>query len=385
MKENEKTCTYALSRILMYEPRIAQALVRHLGCAQDVFSLSREQMELILGPYSKYTGMLLNADLEHYDRELEEVLGRGCRYITATDCHFPTLLSECEDAPIGLFVQSDDCDQAVFTRENISIVGTREMSPYGRAWCTKIVNSLGQSKVRPTIVSGLAFGVDITAHTSALEVGLPTIAVLGTGIFRTYPASHQKYADRIARTKACAVVSEYPPMSDVTPINFLSRNRIIAGMSRCTLLIESRIKGGGMSTARTAASYNREVFALPGRNDDIHSQGCNFLIHSHIAEPIIGCDEFFKSLDYKLEKTAETKHVPTLKEFYQGSMDDVNLRQAEALLREIRRERGIQIQELADRTGIAYRDANILLRRMENDGFIIIDMLQQCSELGKNR
>lgn len=384
MEENEKTCTYALSRILNYEPRVARALIRNMGSAREVMKLSRDELEGVMGPYGKYTEAIAGAQLQMYAEQLQDLQKRGCRYITMNDECFPELLNECEDGPAGLFVRSDDSLENIFPKERISIVGTRDISPYGREWCAKIVADLSRSSARPSIVSGLAFGVDITAHLSALENGLPTIAVLGTGITDIYPSSHTQYAERIIHSPGCAVISEYPPQGNVTAVNFLSRNRIIAGLSRCTVLIESKIKGGGMSTARMAYSYDRDVFALPGRNDDIRSQGCNLLIHSNIATPLIGSGEFFKALGYSLDTKAEYGVQAKVRDYYKGSMDEVNIRQCEILLGHIRRERGIQAFDLAAKTGLAMSCVNMLLQRLENDGFIIVDLLGSCSILRKN-
>lgn len=379
MDRTELACTYALSRIFMYEPRLAREMVVHTGGASAVFGMDENRICEIMGPYNRYRDAILTTDITKMEKELEGIISMGCRYLSWDDEHFPALLAECEDAPLGIFVQSDDDIGAIFGRESVSVVGSRDITPYGREWCEKIVGSLGKSGERPTIVSGLAFGVDICAHLKALECGLPTIAVLGTGILNTYPARHRSIAERICRTPGSAVISEYPPSTDVTAVNFLSRNRIIAGLSRATVLIESRIKGGGMTTARTAASYNRDVFALPGRNCDVMSQGCNYLLHSHIAEPIVGCDEFFRTLGYRLAGNKGQNIAASLEQFYSGSMDAGKLELCKKMLRIIRSARGISIEELARQTGTASREANSVLRRMENDGFINIDLLQCCS------
>lgn len=379
MDRTELDCIYALSRIFMYEPRLAREIISRLGSASAIFKLSGQQLFEIMGPGSRFRDAILNCDPVIYGAELDGILGRGCRYLTYDSDTFPALLSECEDAPLGLFVQSADNDSAIFGRESVSVVGSRDMTPYGREWCQNIVRSLASSTARPTIVSGLAFGVDICSHLTALECGLPTIAVLGTGIFNIYPSRHTRIAERIAATPGCAVISEYPPFTDVSPVNFLSRNRIIAGLSRATILIESRIKGGGMTTARTAASYNRDVFALPGRNCDIMSQGCNYLLHSHIAAPIVGCDELFRSLDYTLAAAPSVSPDRRLEEFYTGSMDEGKIAVCKAMARAIRKSRGISMEEVAQACGVSSREANSILRRLENDGFINIDLLQCCS------
>lgn len=379
MERNEQVYTYALSRILMYEPRIARSIIETFSDAETIFTLDQRKLESVMGPYNRFTLPILNADLAKYDKELEALEKRGYRYMIHSHSHFPTLLSQCEDAPIGLFIRSADSLENIFGNESISVVGTRRITSYGQDWCRKIVSSFGGSKQKPTIVSGLAFGVDITAHLSALESGLPTIAVLGTGIGNIYPVQHERHAERIMQTKGSAIISEYPTGCDVTPVNFLSRNRIIAGLSRATIIIESKLTGGAMSTARAAASYNRDVFALPGRNDDCYSKGCNFLIQSHIAEAIVGCDELFKSINYSVRNISVGETQFRIREFYAGSMEDEKIGLCERLFMAIRKNRGISIEELSDAVGFPYGKTAALLQRMENDGFIDIDLLQCCS------
>lgn len=363
----------------MYEPRIARSIIDTFSDAETVFTLNRSQLEDLMGPYGRYIDPILNADPERYRKELEGLAGRGYRYMIHSHTHFPALLSQCEDAPIGLFIRSGDSFENIFRNESISVVGTRRITSYGQEWCRKIVSSFGGSNQKPTIVSGLAFGVDITAHLAALECGLPTIAVLGTGIGNIYPVQHEKHAERIMCTKGSAIISEYPTGCDVTPVNFLSRNRIIAGLSKATIIIESKLTGGAMSTARAAASYNRDVFALPGRNDDCYSKGCNFLIQSHIAEAIVGCDELFKSINYSIRNISVEQTQCRLKEFYCGSMEDEKIAICERLFMAIRKNRGISVEELSDAVGFPYGKTAALLQRMENDGFIDIDLLQCCS------
>ncbi len=343
-----------------------------------MFGMNRGELVQITGGNLKLAGAIADADPGKYEKELNGILSAGYGYIIYNSADFPALLSECCDAPLGLFTLSCDSVAAVFGRGSISVVGTRDISPYGREWCGRVVESLAASSVRPAIVSGLAFGADITAHLTALDNGLPTIAVMGTGISDIYPAAHRGYAETIAATPGCAVISEYPPCADVFPVNFLSRNRIIAGMSAATVLIESRIKGGGMSTARTAFSYGRDVYALPGRNCDVRSQGCNYLIHRHIAEPIIGCDEFLKSLGYGIDGRRRGSAAAKIREYYSGCMDTADIRQCETIIREVAGHSGITVEELAGLCGIPCKKASRLARRLENDGFIEIDLLQQC-------
>ena len=380
--QEEKIYNYALSRIFAYEPLQARQLIEKTGGAAALFGLDDEGLEALLGPYHKLLPQLKNPGLESFARELEDICSKGFRYLCHYENDFPSLLNQCEDAPLGLFIQSESTDAQIFSRELTAIVGTRDMSPYGAEWCGRIVHALSECKGKHSIVSGLAYGVDITAQTQALECGLPTIAVLGTGIGNIYPSAHNLYAEKIVRSPGSAIISEYPPVASVSNINFLRRNRIIAGLCGSTILIESRIKGGGMSTARLAASYNRNVYALPGRNEDTRSQGCNLLIHSNIAEAIIGCGELLKSMGLKKSGKGSMggpgRKSQSVREFYDGCMDRSGIVLCTTLYEYIRQHRGCSIEDAAADTGIEFRKALSIAHMLENDGFIDIDLLQNC-------
>ena len=158
----------------------------------------------------------------------------------------------------------------------ISIVGTRKLTSYGKKQCEELVNSL--SVFNPIIVSGFAYGTDITAHKSALNLNLQTVGCMAQGLQNTYPSLHEKY--RSAVEKNGGFVTDFWSTAVFDPSNFLKRNRLIAGLSEATIVIESGAKGGSLVTANIAFGYNREVFAIPGRIGDSQSVGCNTLIKS---------------------------------------------------------------------------------------------------------
>lgn len=190
------------------------------------------------------------------------------------DPSYPRLLAECPDAPLVLYsFGSADLNPA----RSVAIVGTRHCTQHGIAFVRQLVKTLAD-KVGPiTIVSGLAYGIDITAHRAAIECGMPTVSVVAHGLRMIYPAEHRQDAQQIIRSGG-AIVTEY--QADGRPFrnSFLARNRIIAGMANATVVIESDLRGGSMSTARRAFEYNREVFAMPGYPSAISSRGCNDLI-----------------------------------------------------------------------------------------------------------
>ncbi|MBQ0096285.1 MAG: DNA-processing protein DprA [Bacteroidales bacterium] len=372
MEYSEDVCTYALSRIFLREPKLSRAVIDTLGSAGALFSLDADGLFEALGPFSKYRDAIAATDLGRTAEELHRILKEtSSRYMWHSHPDFPRALSGCEDAPVGFFFRSVDEPGNIFNRESVSVVGTRDITPYGKEWCGKVVAALGETVERPSVVSGLAYGVDITAQLKALETGLPTIAVLGNGTGSIYPAAHSRYAERIAGTKGCAVISEYPPDTEVLAVNFLARNRIIAGLSRATVLVESKIRGGGMTTARIAFSYGRDVFAVPGRNDDIRSQGCNALIQSRTAEALADTERFLESLGYRRRRgTAAAASVSI-------SGSDVNT--ASSFLVRIRSRRGITVEELAAEEGLPVHRARAILTGLEADGIIDMDILGRCT------
>lgn len=377
MMRRDIICAFALSGIFRYEPRIARAVVDVLGDTEAIFGLDSEQLAGVLGPYSKYRDGILSADLDKSGRQLERILEKGFRYVSIMDEAYPESLRICEDAPMGLFVDSSSGNDAIFSTRRVAVVGTRDISPYGKLWCNKIVGALAATGERPAIVSGLAFGTDITAHLAALDGGLPTIAVLGSGIGDIYPRQHCMYAERLRAAAGCAMVSEYPPGTDIAAINFLSRNRIIAGLSEATVLVESKIKGGGMTTARIASSYSRDVFAVPGRNDDIRSQGCNFLIRTHTAEPLIDCGDFISSIG--LKKRSGKRFAGFAEYVRQHTPDEGDADIAIRILKAIRSRSGISASEISSLTGTPFPKVVAIVGELESDGMISMDLLQRCS------
>ncbi|MBR5499206.1 MAG: DNA-processing protein DprA, partial [Bacteroidales bacterium] len=168
----EKACHCALNRIFGFEPKIALALISHLGGAGEVFRLGRKEIDSLLGPHSKYAGSISDEAVDKAYIELETLERCGIRFIGWGEDNYPELLKECEDPPTGLYIKSSSPIEELWNnRRMISIIGTRDLSPYGREWCERIVGSLADtsSENRPTIVSGLALGVDICAHNAALK------------------------------------------------------------------------------------------------------------------------------------------------------------------------------------------------------------------------
>ena len=382
----EKAAACTLNRIFGFKPAIARALTGRLGSAAAVFRLSREEKEAVFGPGSPYPDKLNQEELDQSAAELEWLRKEGFHFIIPGDGIYPNALLECPDAPAGLYLRSDNVSPSLFNAGvAVSIVGTRDISPYGREWTYRIVEALADSLVRPTVVSGLALGVDGAAHEAALELGLPTIGVMATGIESVYPRMHSPMAARMARTPGCALVTDYPPFTSPQAVNFLRRNRIIAGLSKATVLVESKIKGGGLLTANLAFEYDREVFALPGRADDIRSEGCNRIIREKIAEPLTDLGAFVKGLGLGLltrrNKAVLEEEISRVFSLSESEEDVRKLQQVAAL---IKKNRGITLDEICAGCGMDYKDARRYTGMLETEGIIYTDLLQRCSIVFKN-
>lgn len=376
----EKACLCALNKIFGFAPKIGLALISHTGSAAEVFRIEGKDMDELLGPHNRYRGLMSMKAVDQAAKELADMESRGISFVGWSEEDYPPLLQECEDAPIGLYVRSTTpMDELWKPQKRIAVVGTRDITPYGREWCVRTVDGLARCKEKPAVVSGLALGTDFCAHKAALESGLATIGVMATGPEAVYPYRHKEFAERLCSTPGCALVTDYPPGTAPLAIHFLRRNRIIAGLSDATVLIESKIKGGGMMTCRLAFSYSREVYALPGRADDLRSQGCNSLIRSKIAEPIISIEDLTDSLGLNRTGIRSRNGIREVVESaYRSILSAEKTELAVTLLTMMKKERGITIEELAQDTGISYSMIANMAAMLEADGFISVDLLQRC-------
>lgn len=378
---DEKACCLALNRAFGHEPRVAVALIESLGSASEIFEMSRKDLDSLFGPYSKYKG-LINVDmLSEAESELQMIENGGCRFIGITDEDYPFMLKDCPDPPVGLYYKGAEEPAKVFgAKDSIAVVGTRNITSYGVHWCERIVGALSRTEQRPCIVSGLALGIDVTAHKAALDNGMSTIAVMATGIDAVYPTRHIGIAARIARSPGSALITDYPPGTVPMPVNFLRRNRIIAALSRATILVESRIKGGGMMTCSLASSYGRDVYALPGRADDAASSGCNKLIREKSAEAITDEQSLCDSLGIRLRghSTIKDRQVDITRR-YESILSAEDLCAVRRIVETIRKNRDIYLEDLAVALGLRYTRVCDLSVMLECDGFIRKDMLGRCS------
>jgi DNA processing protein len=377
MEEREQLCALALGTAFGYEPVLSRKLTDTLGSAAAVFGLSAAEREALMRPLPQYAGALDDARLNEAEKELKALHLIGCDFVPLCSEAYPALLRDCPDAPAGLYYRSGSPPEKVLNPETaLAIVGTRDCSAYGRDCCARTVRALAEAECKPCIVSGLAFGIDVCAHLTALECGVPTIAVLPCGIDAVYPARHTEAAERIASAPHSALVTDYPPLTAPLAHHFLRRNRLIAGMSRATLLVESRLRGGGMSTARLACDYGRELFAFPGRVDDLRSQGSNHLIGKQMAQALESPEAWGPLLGLGGTRRRRVNVVKAAAEWYAG---DPEAPQLMALLKAVGAERDLSLDALCRRLDLPYSRVSALAMRLEGDGFLQTDVLQRCN------
>lgn len=266
-------------------PHISAEVVRRmvdvgLGL-EEFFSLDLLTVSDALGLNSK-TGFKVaerEEALRHAEKEADFVRKHNIRVLSLFSDDYPYLLSEIPDAPVTLYMLGDT---DLNPKESVSVVGTRRLTQYGLDFTRNLITDLGAYFPELMVVSGLAFGIDAEAHNAALRAGLPTVGIVAHGLDTIYPSAHRELAKSILNSGG-ALISEYPSGERPFRARFLERNRIVAGLSQLTVVVESPLKGGAMSTATLAFNYNRDVMAVPGRVNDEASGGCNHLIRKEKA------------------------------------------------------------------------------------------------------
>lgn len=282
----------ALSMIPGIGSVLARNLIAHVGSIEGIFHEKLARLMKIPGIGEVNARRICEASvLDQAKQELEFIEKNQIRTYFYLDDDYPKRFTHCNDAPILFYFKGN----ASFNGEKvISIVGTRNATAYGRQMCDELLRELSEKGYKPLVVSGLAYGIDIQAHKSALKFNLPTIGVIGHGLDRLYPSAHRKIADSMLENGG--LLTDFPSQTRIEAANFIRRNRLIAGLSDATIVIESGEKGGALITADIASSYNRDVLAYPGRSSDPYSKGCNKLIKRNIA----GMIENVADLEYHL-------------------------------------------------------------------------------------
>ena len=301
MNIEEKIHYIALGQIQGIGTANAKQLISYCGGVEAIFKSKKQHLLKIpgVGPYIVNAILTVNQAeiIARAEKEIQFCEQKDVDIVSFNDSRYPTRLHQCKDAPYLLYVLGD---ADLNPKRIISLVGTRKATNYGHQMVKSIIEELASKQV--SIVSGLAYGIDSFAHKYALEEKLPTIGVLAHGLDTIYPSVHRSMAEKMVRENG-ALVTEFKSETKPDKQNFPSRNRIVAGMCDATIVVESAEKGGALITAYIADSYNRDVFAIPGKVNDRYSKGCNALIKKHIAAMAESGEDIIKMMGW--EQTRE--------------------------------------------------------------------------------
>lgn len=312
MQKNDLFFTLALLQVEGIGDVIAKKLLKNFGSAEEILKAKKTDLAKIDGIGKSILSNLKNPTIFNLaEAELDFLEKENITSLYFQNENYPERLKHCIDAPVLLF-QSGNIN--LTNPKIISIVGTRNITTYGSEFTKKFIEEL--APLNPIIVSGFAYGVDIVSHQIAMENNLQTIGVLAHGLNQIYPKNHKKYMAKMEQNGG--FLTEFWTHSKPDRENFVKRNRIVAGMSEATIVIESAEKGGSLITANLANDYNREVFALPGRSNDKLSQGCNNLIKTQRAQLITSAADLVYHLNWEIKK----KEAKTIQKQLFVSLDE---------------------------------------------------------------
>ena len=280
-------------------------LIKQLGSATAIFQHRKELSQLVPGVSDKLIKALdCSEAFKRAEEELVFADKNQIKCLTFNDKDYPDRLRECDDAPIVLYYRGNT---ELNSLRVISIVGTRHATPYGLDLCNAFIRQLSEICPDALIVSGLAYGIDIQAHRTALQYNFPTVGVLAHGLDRIYPSAHRKTA--ISMMDNGGLLTEFMSGTNPDKQNFVKRNRIVAGMCDAAIVVESAAKGGALITAELAGSYHKDCFAFPGKVTDMYSAGCNELIKNNKASLIMNAEDFVQAMGWDYQTKAKTGNV----------------------------------------------------------------------------
>ena len=359
MPSDELFYTLALCRQMAFSQPIALQLYCSMGSAQAVYEHRNDLGDLLPEATPRLRKNLMHWDdaLQRAEAEMQFITQKGIRPLTLNDDDYPGRMRNCPDAPILLFyLGSTNLNQ----RHVINMVGTRHCTSYGQDIVRRFVTDLRQLCPDVLIVSGLAYGIDICAHRAALQQGFDSVGVLAHGLDQIYPSRHRDTA--VEMVHHGGLLTEY--MSQTQPVanNFRQRNRIVAGISDATILVESAIKGGGLITCRVAQEYGRDVFAFPGAVGQTYSEGCNLMIRNNTAALITSAQDFVDSMGWQ---TTDKKPEAVERQLFPNLNADEQ--RVVSLLNQVG---DLQLNILSIRTGIPISTLTALLFQLEMKGVV---------------
>ncbi|MDR3118342.1 MAG: DNA-processing protein DprA [Mediterranea sp.] len=353
MNEAEHIHTIALMLVPGIGVVRSRSLIDAMGSAERVFLNRREIPDALPGVSPRIVD-LLNCPqaIARAEKEYEFVRKNKIRCLAINDEDYPSRLRECDDAPVILFFKGNT-DLNVL--RVVNMVGTRKATDYGKQICNRFLQEMKELCPDILVVSGLAYGIDIQAHHAALRNNISTVGILAHGLDRIYPPDHRNTAAKMIEKGG--LLTEFITETSPDRYNFVSRNRIVAGMSDATIVVESAVKGGSLITASLARGYHRDCFAFPGRHTDTQSQGCNRLIQNNEAALIQSAEDLVMAMRWndvqKKPKNVQPLLFPELTE------------EEEAIVALISKHEKMHINELVAAAGIPVYRMSVTLLELE--------------------
>lgn len=353
----------ALTRIPKLNFGQQRMLVETLGSATAVYENRHDILDIIPDaiPALKENLAMLDANIARCEEEMEWAEKVKVDCIGFFDNRYPSRLKECDDAPMMLYYRGTaDLNK----KRIVSMVGTRKITDYGRQMCEVFIRELAELCPEVIIMSGLAYGVDVQCHRQALQNELETVGVLAHGLDQIYPTLHRNTAKEMLEQGG--LLTEFMSRTSIEKRYFVQRNRIVAGCSDATIVVESASRGGSLITAEIAQSYDREVFAFPGRMTDSQSAGCNMIIANNTAGLITGAEEFVKAMGWQDDKLQRRK----LSEGVQQEMFHDLTDEEQLIVETLRDKDRLQLNIISVSTGIPAGRLSGLLFNMEMNGIV---------------
>ena len=363
MNQQEIISAIALTRISFFSLAELLELFRRVGSAEEIVAHSQHIRDLLPDASDRLTQAFndIGQALRYAESELRTAESMGVRPLVMGDDDYPSRLLECPDAPLVLYYQGS---ASLNQKRVVSIVGTRRCTPYGQDLVRRFMSELRSLCPQVLVVSGLAYGIDICAHREALAQGYDTVGVVAHGLDDLYPPSHRLTADQML--KQGGLLTEFPTGTRPDRLNFVRRNRIVAGLSDATLLVESAIRGGGLITTRIADDYGRDVFAFPGAVGAPYSEGCNDLIRRQGAGLITSAKHFVEAMGWQNDAQLSEAQAQGIERqlFPELTADE------QRVVAVLQRKNDLQINILSVQSGIAVGPLTALLFSLEMKGVV---------------
>jgi DNA processing protein len=335
---------------------VARNLVSYCGSVENIFKKKKANLERIPGIGAERAATITGHDLfAKAEKEVVFIRKHEIATLFYTDKEYPLRLKNCEDSPVLIFSRGKfEMNPA----RSLAIVGTRNATSYGKSITEELVADLAKYNV--TIISGMAYGIDIIAHRTCLKNNIPTIGVLAHGLNRMYPAEHRATAEKMLKNGG--VITEFTTTTKFAASNFPARNRIVAGLADGVIVIESAKRGGSLITADIANGYNREVFAIPGRANEEYSQGCNEYIRQNKAALAENAEQIAEMMGWNTDqKTNVKKQLNIFRE----------LNSEEKVLVDLLKENGkTDIDSLTIKSGLPVHRISTTLLKLEFEGML---------------